>query len=78
MDAYRHYRDVEAFAKVATREQVLNNAGNLSIRLYTSPQENKPKNDLSQLYSELQKSTGNMQKSMEDLLRKLQEIGVGK
>lgn len=78
VDAYRHYRDVEAFAKVATKEQVLNNAGNLSIRLYTSLEENKTQSDLSQLYSELQTSAGNMQKSMEDLFHKLQEIGVGK
>ncbi|NUM32957.1 MAG: SAM-dependent DNA methyltransferase [Candidatus Brocadiae bacterium] len=76
VDAYQQYQDVDAFAKVATKEQVLGNSGNLSIRLYTSSQENKPQNDLSQLYNDLQTSSENMQKSMEDLFHKLQEIGI--
>jgi type I restriction enzyme M protein len=78
VNAYRSYQDIEAFAKVVTKEQVLSNSGNLNIRLYTSPDETNHKADLPQLYNELQRSSENMQKTMEDLLRKLKEFGVGK
>ncbi len=46
LNAYRDFQDIEGFAKVVKKEEVLQNNGNLSIRLYANPNNNNEKVDI--------------------------------
>jgi len=76
LNVYREYTDIEGFAKVATKDEVLQNNGNLSIRLYASVNENTHKADLAELYSDLKTSADTLHQTMNDLFRALQELGL--
>lgn len=76
LTAYREYKDIEGFAKVSTKDEVLENNGNLSIRLYINPNNNLHKADLSELYDNLKTSSDNLQFAMNELFAQLQEVRI--
>jgi len=75
-NAYKHFKDIEGFAKVATKDEVLANNGNLSIQLYVNNNDKKEKADIKQLYADVQKSNIDLQNSMNELFNDLKEIGL--
>lgn len=76
LTAYRKYRDVDGFAKVVRKDDVLQNNGNLSIRLYANKNGDKHQTDLAELYSNLQTSTDKLYNAMDKLFQHLREVGI--
>jgi len=74
--AYKHFTDIDGFAKVATKDEVLANNGNLSIQLYVNNNDKKEKADITQLYADMQQSNTDLQNSMNELFNDLKEIGL--
>jgi len=54
VDAYKHFKDIEGFARVVNLEEIRSNEHNLNIPLYVSPSAKEEEIDLNQVYDELQ------------------------
>lgn len=75
--AYKNFKDVEDFAKVASIDQIKANSYNLSIPLYVKPKINRhsetnTKVDLNRVIADWRKSSDELHKSMNELFEMLE------
>lgn len=75
-DAYRNFEDVDGFAKVMSKEDVLENNGNLNIPLYVKQAQNNSEHDLEDLLTAIKDGQEQTNASLESLFEKLDRIGV--
>jgi len=76
---YKDYKDVEDFAKVASINEIKANNCNLSIPLYVKPKINgsaqaQPSTNLKQVVADWQRSSKQLQKSMNELFVMLESV----
>jgi type I restriction enzyme M protein len=77
-NAYRNFQDIDGFAKVVNKDDVLNeNNGSLSLQLYVKPTTNEQENDFENLISHLKIANENIYQSTNELFIKLENIGIG-
>ena len=77
-NAYRNFADIEGFAKVVNKDEVLQeNNGNLSVQLFVKSGANASEHDLPDLLRDVRKQKDSMNDSIEDLFEKLGKIGIG-
>lgn len=76
LNAYKDYQDIDSFAKVIPKEEVLSNGGNLSIRLYVNPNNDHRKVELTELHNKLKTSSTILQRTIDDLFDQLKEVGI--
>jgi type I restriction enzyme M protein len=74
--AFKHFIDVEGFAKVATIDDILANNGNLSIPLYVVPKQAIQGKTVSELFTNLQESNATFEQGMNTLLQELKNAGI--
>lgn len=74
--AYWQLKDVDGFAKVMSREAVLENNGNLSVQLYVKQAQNDSEHDVEELVAEVKKGQENINSSLENLLNRLKDFGI--
>jgi type I restriction enzyme M protein len=77
-DAYREFADVEGFAKVMTKKDVLSNEGNLSIQLYVQQKREDTGASIENLIKEIETNKSVMDNSLDDLFLKLRKINIVK
>ena len=75
-DAYKKFKDDDGFAKVMSKEDVLNNNGNLSLQLYVKLKTETTEHDVEELLSEVKGTQKEMISSIENLFKKLKAIGI--
>jgi len=76
-DAYWKFKDIDGFAKVMSKDDVLNNSGKLSIALYVkSENQDDVEHDIENLISEVKFTQNEMSKNIESLLEKLHNLGI--
>lgn len=76
-DAYWKFKDIDGFAKVMSKDAVLNNNGNLSIGLYVKSQnQDDMEHDIENLISEVKFTQDEMNKNLESLFEKLHNLGI--
>jgi type I restriction enzyme M protein len=72
--AYRNFKDVDDFARVASTNEILNNEAILSIPIYVRINDKKPKSEpLNQLFAEWNSSKESRKKALDTLLSVLEE-----
>ncbi len=74
--AYWQLKDVDGFAKVMSKEAVLENNGNLSVQLYVKQAQNDSEHDVEELVAEVKKGQENINSSLENLLNRLKDFGI--
>jgi len=78
-DAYWNFKDVGGFVKVASKDEVLNNNGNLSIGLYVKTEnQNGKEHDIENLISEIKFVQDETAKNLDNLLEQLRAFGISK
>jgi type I restriction enzyme M protein len=76
-NAYLKFKDVDGFAKVMSKEDVLGNNGNLTIPLYVkSNYSDTSGHDIDVLLSSVKKNQASLNQSVENLLKHIGEIGI--
>ncbi|MBI1779871.1 MAG: SAM-dependent DNA methyltransferase [Sphingobacteriales bacterium] len=76
-DAYQKFKDVDGFAKVMSKEDVLNDFnGNLSVQLYVKQENQTDEHEIENLISAIKTNNKKLNISVENLLVKLKSIGV--
>ena len=75
-DAYKKFKDDDGFAKVMSKEDVLNNNGNLSLQLYVKLKTETNEHNVEELLSEVKGTQKEMISSIENLFKKLKAIGI--
>lgn len=76
-DAYWKFRDIDGFAKVMSKDDVLNNKGNLSIGLYVKPEnQGGIDHDIENLISEVKFTQNEMNENLNRLFEKLNSLGI--
>jgi len=75
-DAYWKFKDIDGFAKVMSKEDVLENNGNLSIQLYVKQTQSDSGHDVETLLAQAQDGQKQMNASLETLFEKLGALGV--
>ncbi len=75
-DAYWKFKDVDGFAKVMSKEDVLNNNGNLSLQLYVKQTEVANEHNTEHLIEEIRNGQKQVNGSIEILFKKLKDIGI--
>ncbi len=75
-DAYWRFKDVDGFAKVVSKEDVLNNNGNLSLQLYVKQVAIENDHDTQDLISEIKSGQKQINTSLENLFSHLKNIGI--
>lgn len=76
-NAYRNFQDIEGFAKVVSKDEVLReNKGNLGIPLYIQSVKSDEGHQIEDLLSEIKKGQEFINNSMTDLFSKLESIGI--
>jgi type I restriction enzyme M protein len=78
-DAYWNFKDVDGFVKVTSKDEVLNNNGNLSIGLYVKTENQDDKeHDIENLISEIKFVQDKTAKNLDNLLEQLRTFGISK
>lgn len=77
-EAYWNFRESKGFAYVATKNEVLKNNGNLSIQLYVKREESSIEHSTGELILKISEGQKQISDSMETLLMRLNELGIGK
>lgn len=84
LEAYRDYKDVEGFARVAALEEIRGNDYNLNIPLYVRRLKGAEGNgaseggkDLGAVIAEWEESSAALRASMDELFATLKEAGIG-
>jgi type I restriction enzyme M protein len=72
-NAYKSFKDIEGFAKVVAKEELLRNQGSLNINLYVNKYEDQNINGFAKSYSEWLISFERLNDSMTDLLKDRKE-----
>lgn len=76
-DAYWNFKDIDGFAKVMSKDDVLNNNGKLSIGLYVqSENQDDMEHDIENLISEVKFTQDEMNKHLDSLFEKLHNLGI--
>jgi len=75
-DAYWKFKDVDGFAKVMSKEDVLSNNGNLSLQLYVKQTEAANEHNIEDLIEEIKSGQKQMNVSLENLFTRLKNIGI--
>jgi type I restriction enzyme M protein len=76
VEAYRSFKDVEGFAKVATINQALENNGNLSIPLYVKATNDTQQELLKDTLMEIRQNHEAINASMKSLFEQLEGLGI--
>jgi len=76
--AYRSFKDIDGFAKIATINQTLENNGNLSIPLYVKVANESQQESMKGTLKELKQTQEAINASMENLFEKLGNLGIEK
>ena len=77
VDAYKKFKDDEGFAKVMNNDDVLMvSNGNLSTQLYVKQAEIANKHKTEELISEIKSEQNHISNSLENLFKKLSDIGI--
>ena len=76
--AYWDFRESEGFAYIATRQEVLNNNGNLSIQLYVKREETNIRHSNGELIFQITEGQRQISNSIDELLNQLGSIGFSK
>jgi len=74
--AYWQFKDIEAFARVMTCKEVMENNGNLSVQLYVKHGQNDIEHNVEELIAEVKEGQKKVNESLEELFKKLNEIGI--
>jgi type I restriction enzyme M protein len=81
-NAYKDYKDVEGFAKVVSNEEVLNNNGNLNIKLYVENHRHLNMDimttPLKKFVDDWKKSSKELEESTKEMNKVLKEVINGK
>ena len=75
-DAYWKFKDLDGFAKVMSKDDVLENNSNLSIQLYVKQTQNDSEHDVETLLADVKNGQAQINASLETLFEKLGELGV--
>ena len=81
LDAYHRFSDIEGFARIVGKDEILAHQANLNIPLYVRPNRKSSKErtgeetPLMQAVAEWQKSSSALRTAMQDLLTMLEEAG---
>lgn len=76
-DTYWKFKDVNGFAKVMGKDDVLNNKGNLSIGLYVkSENQDGMEHDIENLISEVKFTQDEMNKDLDRLFEQFHNLGI--
>lgn len=77
-DAYWKFKETKGFAYVATKTEVLNNNGNLSIQLYVKREESNIQRRTDELIDDISEGQKHISDAVEKLIIHLNELGIGK
>ncbi len=77
-NAYRSFKDIDGFAKVATIDQALENNGNLSIPLYVRVANETQQEFVKGTLKEIKQTHEAVNASMENLFEQLEKLGIAK
>lgn len=76
-NAYRNFQDIEGFANVISKDEVLQkNNGNLSIQLYVKAAQAESEHQLEDLVKSVKREQNSINKSVVELFSKLESIGI--
>jgi type I restriction enzyme M protein len=75
-DTYWNFKDVEAFAKIVSNAEVLQNNGNLSLQLYVKQTANTNSHNTEDLISEIKSGQKHINTALENLFSQLSNIGI--
>lgn len=75
-DAYWKFKDIDGFAKVASKEDVLNNKGTLSLQLYVKQTEVANEHNTEDLIVDIKTGQKQINASIENLFTQLKNIGI--
>jgi type I restriction enzyme M protein len=75
-EAYWKFKDAEGFAKVMSKEEVLQNNGNLSLQLYVKQTANIDEHNTDDLIADIKIGQQQINASLENLFSQLQNIGI--
>jgi type I restriction enzyme M protein len=75
-DTYWKFKDIDGFAKVMSKEAVLENNGNLSVQLYVKQAQSGSEHDLDDLLNAVKDGQEQMNSSLESLFEKMNALGV--
>lgn len=75
-DAYWKFEDADAFAKVVSNKDVLENNGNLSVQLYVKQAEIANEHNTKDLIAKVRKGQMQINASLDELFLKLKDIGI--
>jgi len=77
-DSYWKFKDVGGFAKVMSKNDVLENKGNLSLQLYVKPEKEEQEHEIKNLIKQVYRNQENINAAVETLFSKLKDIGINK
>jgi type I restriction enzyme M protein len=77
-DTYWKFKDVDGFAKVMSKEDVLQNDGNLSLQLYVKPEKEEQEHEIENLIKQVRGNQENINAAIETLFSKLKDVGIDK
>lgn len=76
-DAYWKFKDVDGFAKVMSKEEVLKeNNGNLSVQLYVKRENNEQEHELKDLLRMTKSNQCHLNQSIDNLFKQLNNLGI--
>ncbi|MCK6466950.1 MAG: type I restriction-modification system subunit M [Candidatus Brocadia sinica] len=76
-DAYWKFKDVDGFAKVMSKEEVLKeNNGNLSVQLYVKRGNNEQGHELEDLLKMTKSNQSQLNQSIDNLFKQLNNLGI--
>lgn len=76
-DVYWKLKDVDGFAKVVGREDVLRNYdGNLSVQLYVKQENNEQEHELEDLLKTTKSNQSQLNQSIDNLFKQLKNLGI--
>lgn len=75
-DAYKNFKDVDGFAKVMSKEDVLNSNGALSLQLYVRQMEVDNEHNTNDLIEEIRSGQKQVNNSLDTLFKNLKDIGI--
>jgi type I restriction enzyme M protein len=75
-EAYREFMDIEGFSKVVTNLDVLGNNGNLSLQLHVQQIKEENEHNIMELMSDIKASQSILNTSMDNLYKRLTDIGI--
>lgn len=75
-DAYWKFKDADGFAKVMSKDDVLENKGNLSLQLYVKQTQNDSEHNVKDLLADVKNGQEQINASLETLFEKLDTLGI--